>query len=155
MFSPSKTVRIGLVTVSVAVTALLYVRIRFAVTTDKLEPVSGSNREPEWPPGEPAPIKFASPNMETVRDPQALSIKAKLTIADLERAFDKTEKILSGLERLFDGTVGPIRFVGGDDYRGLLERIRWSVSDEKKQFDAAFETQFRHPPPRTSRLVAV
>jgi hypothetical protein len=44
-----------------------------------------------------------------VRDPQALSIKAKLTIADLERAFDETAKILSGLKRLFDGTVGPIR----------------------------------------------
>ena len=86
---------------------------------------------------------------ETVRDPQALSIKAKLTIADLERAFEETEKILSGLERLFDGTVGPIRFVGGDDYRGLLERVRGSVSVEKKEFDAAFEIQFRHPPPRT------
>jgi hypothetical protein len=40
MFSPSKTVLIGLVTVSVAVTALLYVRIRFAVPTDKLQPKS-------------------------------------------------------------------------------------------------------------------
>jgi hypothetical protein len=71
---------------------------------------------------------------ETVRDPQALSIKAKLTIADLERAFEETEKILSGLERLFDGTVGPIRFVGGDDYRGLLERVRWSVSKAPRSF---------------------
>jgi hypothetical protein len=145
----SRNVLIGLAAVVVASAALFYVRKRFAVP-DKFEiPQSSTNLESEWPPGEPPPIKFASPNMETVRDPQALSIKAKLTIADLERAFDKTEKILSGLERLFDGTVGPIRFVGGDDYRGLLERIRWSVSDEKKQFDAAFETQFRHPPPRT------
>jgi AbiU2 len=68
---------------------------------------------------------------ETVRDPQALSTKAKLTIEDLDRAFEETEKILSRIEGLFNGKVGPIRFVGGDDYRGLLERIRWSVSDEK------------------------
>ena len=99
----SRNVLIGLAAVVVASAALFYVRKRFAVP-DKFEiPQSSTNLESEWPPGEPPPIKFASPNMETVRDPQALSIKAKLTIADLERAFDKTEKILSGLERLFDG----------------------------------------------------
>jgi len=68
---------------------------------------------------------------ETVRDPQAPSIKAKLTIADLEREFDKTEKIRSGLERLFDGTEGPIRFVGGDDYRELLAHSLVGVRREE------------------------
>jgi len=59
MSRPSKAALIGLVTVVVALAALLYVRKRFAIPTDKLEPVSGANREPQWPPGEPAPIKFA------------------------------------------------------------------------------------------------
>lgn len=85
---------------------------------------------------------------ETVRDPQALSINAKLTFGDLDRAFEETEKILGWLDGLFDGRVGPIHFVGGNDYRGLLKRVPSSVSDEKKQLDAAFEAQFGHPPPR-------
>ena len=83
---------------------------------------------------------------ETVRDPQALSINAKLTFEDLDRAFEETEKILGWLDGLFDGRVGPIHFVGGNDYRGLLKRVRWSVSEEQKQFGAKFETQFGHPP---------
>ena len=86
---------------------------------------------------------------ETVRDPQALSTNAKLTFGDLDRAFEETEKILGWLDALFDGRVGPIHFVGGNDYRGLIKRVRWSVSEEQKQFDAKFETQFGHPPPHT------
>jgi len=98
MFSPSKTVRIGLVTVSVAVTALLYVRIRFAVTTDKLEPVSGSNREPEWPPGEPAPIKFASPNMSSVERQTFLTADYRIVhkVADLPAGIRKLYTVKGG-----------------------------------------------------------
>jgi hypothetical protein len=73
-------------------------------------------------------------DQETVRDPQALSINAKLTFGDLDRAFEESEKILGRLDGLFDGRVGPIRFVGGNDYRGLLKRVRLSVSEEQKQF---------------------
>jgi hypothetical protein len=62
----SKALLIVLATVLVAFAILLYVRVRFSLPTDKLEiPVSNTNREPEWPPGEPPPIKFASPNMSS------------------------------------------------------------------------------------------
>jgi hypothetical protein len=43
---------------------------------------------------------------ETVRDPQALSINAKLTFGDLDRAFEETEKILGWLDGLFDDPSG-------------------------------------------------
>jgi hypothetical protein len=37
---------------------------------------------------------------------------------------------------IFDGIVGEIRYLGGDDYKGMLERIRQTVQTEKNQLDA-------------------
>jgi hypothetical protein len=45
---------------------------------------------------------------------------ANLTREDLGRVFEETESIYSEIERLFDGTIGKIRFLGGDDYKSLL-----------------------------------
>jgi hypothetical protein len=73
----------------------------------------------------------------TVRSPAALTESVKLTIEDLERIFKETEDILSALERLFDGTIGEIRYLGGDDYRALLDHVRRATSAEKKELDAA------------------
>jgi hypothetical protein len=62
----SKNVLIGSVALVVAFAALLYFRMRLAAPTDKLEiSISDANREPELPPGEPAPIKFIAPNMSS------------------------------------------------------------------------------------------
>jgi hypothetical protein len=85
MSRPSKAVLIGLVTVVVAIAAWLYVRMRFAIPTDKLEPVSGTNREPQWPPGEPAPIKFAAENMSSAERREFLNADYKIVrkVADL------------------------------------------------------------------------
>jgi hypothetical protein len=90
---------------------------------------------------------FAHLDVRTVADLQESNDRAKLTIADLERAFRETEEIVTSLRRLFDGTIGELRYSSGDDYRGMLERIRHSVATEKKEFDAVFERQFGHPPP--------
>jgi hypothetical protein len=62
----SKNVLIGSVALVVAFAALLYFRMRPVAPADKLEiSISDANREPELPPGEPAPIKFIAPNMSS------------------------------------------------------------------------------------------
>jgi hypothetical protein len=96
----SKNVLIGLVTVVVAFAALLYVRMRFALPTDKLEiPVSSTNREPDWPPGEPAPIKFASPNMSPVERQGFLTADYRIVqkVADLPAGIRKLYTVRVGL----------------------------------------------------------
>jgi hypothetical protein len=87
-------------------------------------------------------------DISTVRSPAALNESAKLTMENLERAFAETEDIFSRVERLFDGAIGPIRFSGDDDYKNVFEHISRSQRAEMKEFDAAFEKQFGHPPPK-------
>jgi hypothetical protein len=69
----------------------------------------------------------------TVRDPAALTASANLTREDLGRVFEETESLYSEIERLFDGTVGKIRFLGGDDYKYLLKRVRLATGKPKRQ----------------------
>jgi hypothetical protein len=86
MSRPSKALLIVLATIFVALAILLYVRVRFSLPTDKLEiPVSSTNREPEWPPGEPPPIKFASPNISSVERQTFLTADYRIVrkVADL------------------------------------------------------------------------
>ena len=68
----------------------------------------------------------------TVRDPAALTASANLTREDLDRVFGETESIYSEIERLFDGTVGKIRFLGGDDHQSLLKHVRLATAAKKK-----------------------
>lgn len=89
----------------------------------------------------------------TVRDPHALAKNVGLTIADLDRAFEETEVIVTKITRLFDNVHGPIRFLGGDDYEAVLRHIRRSQDAERKELDAIFEAEFGHPPPAPARLV--
>lgn len=60
----------------------------------------------------------------TVSDPHELSLRAKLTIPDLQRAFKETEDIIIDLSSLYEGTVGDLRFLGGDDFETALNWIR-------------------------------
>jgi hypothetical protein len=60
----------------------------------------------------------------TVANPRALSAKAKLTIPDLERALTDTEEMLIELLSLYEGTIGELRFIGGDDYETALDWLR-------------------------------
>jgi hypothetical protein len=77
---------------------------------------------------------FAHLDVKIVRDPQEINAKANLTIPDLDDVFRETEKIVTALGRLFDGAVGEIRYMGGDDYIGLFERVRHSIDTETRQF---------------------
>jgi hypothetical protein len=62
----SKTVLVGLIAVLVVSAGLLCLRMRLAMPTGKLEiSVSDTNREREFPPGEPPAIEFAAPDMSS------------------------------------------------------------------------------------------
>lgn len=116
--------------------------VRSKDMVDAIEPalISIRCRRNEW---------LAHLDSRTVRDPKALATKAKLSMEDLERAFEQTETIIKDFTRLYDGTIGAIRFAGDDDYTAVFDHIRRSMATEKKEFDAAFEAQSGHPPPRS------
>lgn len=61
---------------------------------------------------------------ETVIDPAALGVKAKLTIPDLERVFKETEEIVLEFSSLYEGVIGELHYLGDDDYKSALEWIR-------------------------------
>ena len=96
-----------------------------------LEPVlvAVRKRRNEW---------LAHLDPRTIANPSALSAKAKLTIPDLERVFQETEKVLLGLSSLYDGTFGELRFIGGDDYKAALGWIRKA----KCAFIESYEKEF-------------
>jgi AbiU2 len=114
---------------------------RSVATVVELEPVlkAIATRRNEW---------LAHLDPRTVGNPNALDKKAGLTIPDLDRAFEETEKVVGGLRRLFDGSHGPIRYSGDDDYKTVIRYIDRAKTAEKKTFDAEFEKQFGHPPPQ-------
>jgi len=91
-------VLIGLAAVVVASAALFYVRRRFAVP-DKFETLqSSTNLESEWPPGEPPPIKFASPNMSSVERQTFLTAEYRIVqkVADLPAGIRKLYTVKGG-----------------------------------------------------------
>jgi hypothetical protein len=78
----------------------------------------------------------------TIADPKALSEKAKLTVPDLEKVLKETANVLLELSSLYDGTSGDLRFVGGHDYKSVLEWIRKakcaSIESYEKEFGATY-----------------
>ena len=98
MSRQSKALLIGSVAVIAALVALFYARMKFAVPTDKLEPVSSTNREPEWPPGEPASIKFFTPKMGSIERQDFLSANYKIVqkVADLPTGIRKLYTVKGG-----------------------------------------------------------
>lgn len=79
----------------------------------------------------------------SVMNPLDLSTTAKLTIPDLERVFDGTEKILLDISSLYDGTSGELKFLGGDDYTMALNYI----ADAKNAQADKYEAEFKEPWP--------
>jgi AbiU2 len=79
----------------------------------------------------------------SVVNPQALSTAAKLTIPDLEKVFDVTEKIILEIASFYDETGGELKFIGGDDYKMALEYI---ANAKDAQADA-YEAEHNEPAP--------
>jgi hypothetical protein len=68
--------------------------------------------------------RLAHLDPRSVADPNAFSEDARLTFPDLRRAFKETEDLLIDICSLHDGTIGDLRFVGGDDYKTVLNNLR-------------------------------
>jgi hypothetical protein len=95
----SKTVLVGLIAVFVVSPGLLYLRMRLARPTGKLEiSVSDANREPEFPPGEPPAIKFAAPDMSSAERQSFLGADYKVlrTVAELPAGIRKLYAVKGG-----------------------------------------------------------
>jgi hypothetical protein len=60
----------------------------------------------------------------TIADPNALAGRAKLTLPDLDRSFKDTEEVVLKISCLYEGTIGELRYIGGDDYESALDWIR-------------------------------
>lgn len=92
---------------------------------------------------------------QTVVNPKAFAEKAKLTIPDLDRAFEQTENILIDLSSLYDGTFGELKFIDGDDYKTALDWIRKAKCYAIERYEAEWgagswtgprpKDCFRHP----------
>lgn len=98
MSRSSKNVLIGLAAAVVVSAAFFYARKRLAVP-DKFEiPQSSTNLESERPPGEPPPIKFASPNMSSVERQTFLTPDYRIVqkVADLPAGIRKLYTVKGG-----------------------------------------------------------
>ena len=95
----SKAALSGLMAILVVFALSLYVRMRFPAPSDKLEmAVSITNKEPEWPPGEPPPIKFVAPNMSSIERQEFLNADYKIVrkVADLPAGIRKLYTVEGG-----------------------------------------------------------
>lgn len=81
---------------------------------------------------------FAHLDPRTVRDPAALAVKAKLSIPDLDRAFQETEDIVLEMSSLYESVIGKLHYLGDDDYKSALNWIRrakcTSIENYEKEF---------------------
>ncbi len=84
----------------------------------------------------------------TVRDPQALAEKAKLTMPELERVFSETEAILEDISSLYDGSGGPLRLIDGDDYEKALDYIADAKCAQADKYEREFHESAPFPRPR-------
>jgi AbiU2 len=74
----------------------------------------------------------------TVRDSAALGVKAKLSIPDLERAFQETEEIVLEMSSLYEGVIGKLHYLGDDDYKVALNWIRRAKCDFIENYEKQF-----------------
>jgi hypothetical protein len=84
----------------------------------------------------------------SIADPKALEARAKLTVPDLERAFEETERILLKLASLYDGTVGELKYIGGDDYESALDWIRRAKCALIEKYEQEFKEKWNGPRPK-------
>jgi hypothetical protein len=90
---------------------------------------------------------FAHLDIRTVTDSQEFNARANLTIPDLERVLRETETIFKNLEHLYNGIIGPITHLGGDDYKRVIKRIREAQVAEKNALESWRNKNSGHPAP--------
>lgn len=115
--------------------------MKSALTVIALQPILDSirKRRNEW---------LAHLDPQTVADPKALGARAKLTVPDLELAFQKTEEILVELYSRFEGVFGELEFIGGDDYKAALDWIRCAKCKFIENYEKEFGVPLTGPRPQ-------
>lgn len=85
---------------------------------------------------------------QTIADPKALEARAELTVPDLEWAFKETEEIVLEMCSLYDGTIGELKYIGGDDYEVALDWIRRAKCAYIEKFEQEFKQPWDGPRPK-------
>ena len=106
-----------------------------------LEPVIASigERRNEW-------LAYLDPN--TIADPNALVARAKLTLPDLDRGFKETAEITLRMSSLYEGTIGDLKYIGGDDYEVALDWIRPAKCAFIEKYEHEFKQKGDGPRPK-------
>jgi hypothetical protein len=84
----------------------------------------------------------------TIADPKVLAARAKLTLPDLEQSFKDTEEIVLRMSSLYEGTIGELRYIGGDDYDVALEWIRHAKCAWIEKYEQEFKQKWDGPRPK-------
>jgi hypothetical protein len=84
----------------------------------------------------------------TIADPKALETRAKLTIPDLERAFRETEDIVLNMSSLYEGTIGELKYLDGDDYEVALDWIRKAKCAAIENYEQKYKEKWNGPRPK-------
>ncbi len=85
---------------------------------------------------------------KTIAEPSALAARARLTLPDLDRAFKDTEEIVLKMSCLYEGTIGELRYIGGDDYETALEWIRNAKCASIEKYEHEFKQKWDGPRPK-------
>jgi hypothetical protein len=70
-----------------------------------------------------------------VMHPQKLNAAAALTIPDLVRVFDETERIVRTIDNLYSDVVGELRYLGESDYKAVLDLIADAKCAEAAEYE--------------------
>jgi hypothetical protein len=84
----------------------------------------------------------------TIANPNALADRAKLTFPDLERGFKDTEEIVLKMSSLYEGTIGELTYIGGDDYEVALGWIRRARCAWIEKYEHESKQKWDGPPPK-------
>jgi AbiU2 len=84
----------------------------------------------------------------TIADPNALAARARLTFPDLEQGFKYTEEIVLKMSSLYEGTIGELKYLDGDDYEAVLEWIRRGKCADIEKYEHELKLKWEGPRPK-------
>ena len=87
----------------------------------------------------------------TVADPAGLAVRAKLTLAELEKVFNESGMILNEISRLLEDTTAFMRLVDDQDYKSALDLIAEAKHGQVDKWEAEFKEPCPFPRPRAPR----
>jgi hypothetical protein len=94
-------------------------------------------------------IAHLDPN--TVVDPAALAVSAKLTLVDLTKVFDETGAILNEISRLWADTYALMELTNGDDFKSALDLIAEAKHAQVDKWEKEFTEPCPFSRPQTPR----